>query len=536
MYLSFDELSHVLAVGTPSVYITAWDASSGKRTALWDTRKTTLGLAVAESSVYVSRSDIDLSKGLDDDEEVKGEIVRYSTADSKSAPKTFVAKKSGYAMRLRFSPDKKLLAANLFPSEDATIGFFDRVTANQIGSVDGSLNAKWVSNDRLLISNEEEPLKFCTIKPDGRITTDEINKGGGFHGSGNPVDVSGQAVSADEKFVWQSYKKIGALAEFDLAKKESKLLIVLPPFPYAMDVRELNEKTGYMVTAGDDKFVRIWNLSDLSLVREIQTDSIPQGVAILTDGKRIVYSNSSKESPTDVFAVDIQTGARKKILTLVNPYVGLLAAGSTFVYEGTNKKKSPEKAATNDKSDNDAGDKFEKHSLILASADNGSTIREFNFADGIDMWTSSANAQWIAVMDNKGFFWTVNVNTGFQNKLKNDPLKDATKIAITNDGRYVFTTQFAGPLKRWDSSKQVSDTIASFRGNASSLRLSVDETFAIIGGDHFDLGVYEIETKKTGFYTRVDASDFYVPQAWMKGNRIIYITDGGVMFDGILSK
>jgi tricorn protease-like protein len=95
---------------------------------------------------------------------------------------------------------------------------------------------------------------------------------------------------------------------------------------------------------------------------------------------------------------------------------------------------------------------------------------------------------------------------------------------------------FTEPLKRWDVSTGEVKTIADYRPVASSLTLSADEKFAIIGGSHYDIGVYEIATGKLGLNTRVDASDFYVPQTWMKGSRLIYITDEGVMFDGTLQK
>lgn len=531
MYMSLDETTGILATATVNGYITAWDTANGKRKALWDAKTTVLGLAVSGSSVYVSRSDIDTSRGLDDDSDVLGEIIILSVDDPKKSTKTFMPKKVGYATRLRFSPDKKMLAANLFQSDGPTIGFFDSVNSKQIASVEGSLNVRWLGNERVLLSDDEEPLKFCTIGRDGKIMIDEINKGGGFHGSGNPTDVSGQAVSADERFVWHSYKKIGALAQFDLKTKESKLLIALAPFPYAMDVRELNDKTGYVVTAGDDKFVRVWNLSDLSLVREVASDKTPQGVALLADGRVLIYSCSSSDSASDFYAVEISTGRAKRILSLPTPFAKLQKGGDGFIYEIGVLRPKP----AGEKDNALDGPKVQTTKLVQASAD-GTMISEYSFPKGVDMWTTSHNGKWLVVADNESKFTVFDLTTGAKQKETLVPALDPTKIAISNDGRYVFTVEFAKPLKRLDISTGEIKTIASYRPVASSLNLSVDEKFAIIGGSHYDIGVYEIATGKTGFYTRVDASDFYVPQAWMKGNRLIYITDGGVMFDGMLSK
>ncbi len=538
MYLSLDETTGILVTATLNGYITAWDTANGKRKALWDAKTTVLGLAVAGSSVYVSRSDIDTRRGLDDDSEVLGEIVILSADDPKKSTKTFMPKKVGYATRLRFSPDKKMLAANLFQSDGPTIGFFDSVTSKQMGSVEGSLNVKWIGNERVLLSDDEEPLKFCTIGRDGKITTDEINKGGGFHSDGNPIDVSGQAVSADEKFVWHSYKKIGALAQFDLKTKESKLLIVLPPFPYAMDVREYGNGRGHIATVGDDKYARVWNLADFSLVREIKTDATPQGIALLADGKRFIYSASGRMPPTGVFSVDIATGDRKQLLNLDAPFVGVIPAGNDFLYEGRVKEseKTPTETAGK-KGDETDEPKYVTNKLILASAETGKMIREFSFKEAVSKYASSRNANWIAVADKKGVLWRINVSAGTIDEYQEGKIDSPTQIAITDDGRYIYTTEWYAKLKQWDTEKRSSKLIVDgFRGQASCLRLSADEKFAVIGGNHYDIGVYEIATGRTGFYTRVDASDFYVPQAWMKGNRLIYITDGGVMFEGIFSK
>ncbi|MBX3292478.1 MAG: WD40 repeat domain-containing protein [Acidobacteria bacterium] len=538
MFLSFDERSGVLATASLNGIVTAWNTANGKRTALWNFKMTVLGLAVAGSSVYVSRSSVDLSEGFDEDSEISGEVVILSAVDGKRPSKTLFSNSDGYSTSLRFSPDKTLLAINLYDSESATIGFFDAATGKKIGSVEGSFNLKWIGNERILLSDEQEPLKFITINHTGRITTNEINKGGGFRGSGSPTDVSGQAVSSDERYVWHSFKKIGSLAQFDLKTKEAKLLIEFAPFPNAMDVREFGNSKGYIATAGDDMYARIWDLADLSLVREIKTDAVPHGIALIADGKRFIYSNSGTTSPSGIFTVDIATGERKQLLTIEAPYVRVIPAGDNFVYTG--RVRDPKKDST-DTAEKRSGQndepKYVINKLILASADTGKTIREFTFDEGVSSFASSRDANWIAVADNKGFLWRINIQTGIVDEFKQAKIDMPTQIAITDDGRYIYTTEWYAKLKQWDTKKREFKLIVDgFRGQASSLRLSYDEKFAIIGGNHYDIGVYEIATGRTGFYTRVDASDFYVPHAWMKGDRLIYITDGGVMFDGFLRR
>jgi WD40 repeat protein len=534
MYLSLDAAAGQAVTANAKGYVTAWEITGGKLRAAWDLKKSILGVAVAGERIFVSRSDIDLSKiGEDDEENITSKIATLDIGAPRTAEKIFAGGSKGAAIGLKFSPDKKILVAGIYEDNSSSFAFYQPDSGSLLASMTEGRNLEWISNNRFLISDGEEPLKFGTIDQKGKITTDEISKGGGFHGSGTPAGLSGQAVSADERYVWQTYEKIGALAEFDLKTKEEKLLIVLPPFPYAMDVREFSATRGYIATGGDDKFIRVWDLADLKLIRETATDNTPQGVAILPDGQHVVYSGSSSAGPTEIRSLDVKTGANQKLLTLDAPFAQVKRGGDAFLYEiGV-----VQKPASTDKKEDSK--KPEVLTIKLVQADsNGKLIREYSFPKGVDIWATSHNGQWLAVVDNDNKFSVFDLANGVERKHGPNPSPaiNPSKLAVTNDGNYVFTTEFTEPVKRWDVTTGEVKTIAGYRPVASSLNLSTDEKWAIVGGSHFDIGVYEIATGKTGFYTRVDASDFYVPQAWMKGNRLIYITDGGVMFDSILSK
>ncbi|MEO6391365.1 MAG: hypothetical protein ABIP75_05890, partial [Pyrinomonadaceae bacterium] len=73
--------------------------------------------------------------------------------------------------------------------------------------------------------------------------------------------------------------------------------------------------------------------------------------------------------------------------------------------------------------------------------------------------------------------------------------------------------------------------LTGHRGQAACLALSTDERYVIVGGNHFDIGVYDAKTGKQILDSRVDAADFYATNAWMSGMRLIFTTDGGVLFD-----
>jgi WD40 repeat protein len=317
-------------------------------------------------------------------------------------------------------------------------------------------------------------------------------------------------VSEDGNKVWATFQIGGFLTEFDLKTKSGNALISSNSFPYAMDVIESGNGNGFVATGGDDKFVRIWNLADLSLSREFQTNvGIPQGVAFVNDGQEVVFSSSSVEAPTSIFAADVKVGEIKKILNVEQPFVSVRSAGQGFVYNFGNK-------------------------LVVASANDGSKISEFEFEEGISKFETSANSKWLTVADKKGYLWAINLINGERKQYSRYTIDDLNQIAISNDGTKVYVTDFK--LRFWKTDSQRLELLNDFGGQAAFLRLSADEKYIVIGRNHQDIRVYETATGKGVFYGTDESSDFYVTNGWMKGNRLIYTTDGGVMVDGIFSK
>ena len=61
---------------------------------------------------------------------------------------------------------------------------------------------------------------------------------------------------------------------------------------------------------------------------------------------------------------------------------------------------------------------------------------------------------------------------------------------------------------------------------------SCDEQEIAIGGNHRDVAVYEIATGERRLYFEIGAADFYVTNVWLGGDRLLFSTDAGVLFDG----
>lgn len=513
MYLSVDKRSGIVATSDANGFVTMWNGSDGKQVAVWNTKKTTLGLAVSEKTVYLSQTSKQLINQPDDDEEsIPVEIYKLSAESSKKKEQVFVPKKNGRILvTMEFSPDNKMLAVRGVEDQEYKYFIFDPKNGNLITSIK-AYQAKWMSNEKILVSDNDSPNEIVKIGKDGTTTIETINKGGGFRSAGSPANLTGIAVSNDGNKVWSTFQIGGFLVEYDLAKKTADALISSNSLPFAMDVFEIGNNKGYLVTGGDDKFVRLWNLEDMVLLWEFKTEvGVPQGVALLNDGKSLIFSSSSKEAPTKIFKAEIQTGNIKEILSISEPFVSVRKAEVGFVYNFGKK-------------------------IILASADVGSKIREFEFTEEISKFDTSANGKWLAVADEKGNLWKIDLQNGKREQWSGGQIEDLTRITITNDGKYVYTTEFQANLRRWDTVKQKSDSLGSYRGQAFFLKLSVDEKYVLIGGNHHDIGVYNAKTGEHVFYTQDESSDFYVTNGWMKGNRLIYTTDGGVLVDGLLNK
>src|SRR5215510_12767409 len=267
-----------------------------------------------------------------------------------------------------------------------------------------------------------------------------------------------------------------------------------------MDVQER-----LLATAGDDRFVRVWRLSDLSRLKEFHVDGgVPQGVALTADGGHVVFSVSSKDTPTEISIADLVSGEVKHLLTVPEPFVRVVRAAGGFIYN-------------------------KGSSLVLAEPGRGQQIRQFGITGKLDQFSVSANGEWLAVADDQGLLYCFEVKTGQLLNVSKEKIDSLTQLAVTSDGRYIYTTEFKAALRKWDTRKNTSTELSEIRGQAKSLFISSDGRWLGIGGNHRDVALYDTSKGERLLYFQTEASDFYITNVRLLGSRLILTTDAGVL-------
>lgn len=509
--LAYNPATGLVASSNMSGRVAVWEVNTGKLVATWDLKGVSEGLAISDRTIYAAPIDTaNFRDDSDDENPVANSIIALSLDDAAKRPREIVAKKPGRLWAdLSISPDGKMLAASYADASlsSVRIAVLDVSNGRERASF-AARAAVWMSVDRLMLFDEEVPSQLVQIGADGVASTVQLSEAARFHAAGNPSTMTGEVVSRDGQTVWEVFQLNALLFEWNVPAKKGTELIRADGFPFAMDALERAGDGGLMITGGDDGFVRIWNLSDLSLRREFRVSKgVPQGVGLLADGRHAVFSDSSRDAPTEIVLGDIETGEQKRLLTLPAPFVRVFAAGNDFVYD-------------------------REQRILLASAQTGETKREFVLDDSIEQFTVSANGRWLAAADKKGVLYLFEIATGRRIRSQRAKIENLSHLAVTNDGHYVYTTGFAGDLRRWETRSDELKELAGFRGQAHSLRLSVDESRVVIGGDHRDVSVHDATTGKRLAYFQTVAADFYVTNVWLRGNRVIFTTDAGVLFDG----
>jgi hypothetical protein len=499
MSLAYDPKSELIVANTFTGQLAVWNFNG----ALVTKRRfdePASGLAISGKEIY--RTQLSLTE---EDEAKPNSILRFRLDQPNGHPMQLTEEKEGEVWgTLGISPDHRLLAARLYKESDVTVAVRD-LTINKPVATFEAQNFAWAADGSLVLFGPEVATTRISIDAQDHVTSTELLKAAKWHGAGSPALMAGQIVSADGAMAWEVFQLGATLVELDLNKKTFDELYSVPGYLYAIDVRE---PLNLIATAGDDGFVRVRKLADLSLVKEFKAEpGIPQGVALMEDGRHVVFSASSQESATRVSIGDLSSGQSRTLFEVPEPFVGVHAAAGGFIYKRGN-------------------------NLVLAKWTNGEAIREYAIMGKLDGFAVSENGEWLVATNETGSLFRFEVRKGTRAPVGAENIKSLTALTISNDGRYVYTTEFEATLRQWDTQTSVMKEIGSIRGQARALRLSRDEKEIAIGGNHRDVAVYEIATGERRLYFEIAAADFYVTNVWLGGDRLLFSTDAGVLFDG----
>jgi WD40 repeat protein len=503
--------SGLVAAGGLDGTITIWNSATGTAVATRNLKKAITGLALREDRLFVTTIDFNNAKGKNL-EDLSNSIMSFPT-DRLTAPSVDVVKSLAGRLwgELAISPDGRFLSAEFADDAGQHVAWLDSKDGREVAVFTRS-KAIWTADNGLLLFDSKVPAESARLDATGQITRTSLIESGKWHGAGSPSNMTGSAVSPDGKLVWEVFQLNAALIQCDLQSKACESLHDAPGLVFAMDALDRRDGDGVVATGGDDGFVRIWKLSDFSLIREFKgTKGVPQGVALMSDGRRVVFSFSDAEAPTEIFAGDIASGESVSLIKAPAPFVRVAPAGDGFIYD------------------------LEQR-LILADPANGQTRREFVADSKIERFSVSRNGEWLAAADDKGALYCFEVKTGRRVSKSTTTIESLTAIVISNDGLSVWTTEFRADLRRWNTRTNTMTSIGSIRGQAKAMSLSVDEKRLAIGGNHRDVALYNAKTGDPIVSYTTPASDFYVTNAWLSGKRLIFTTDAGVLFVDLIDR
>lgn len=514
------ERTGLIAVGVEGS-ITVWEANTNKTLATVKVTSIPIAAAIIGRDVYFAGIGRDSLRAAREPNE---NSIEYFNLDD-LVVKEFLKKAGHYWFALEVSPHDELLATVIEGGASTRAILFDVKSKSAISSLEGS-QFSWIDSAHVLAFKWMDPTEIFEI--DREKKTVVSRKLGSMENDrdGRAFDLSGQITRADGLRAWATYRKGPGFLEFDLNTRKIKTLIDGRSGAYAISVLSNNGKDGLLATAGADGYVRLWNLSDLALIKEYHVapqDSFTTDVDLLSDGKRAVVGvlrivKTREEQfarAIEVFLVDLTNGSQKKLFEMA-PTSKASVINDSVMYP--------------------SGDRVK-----LVSVDSNKVIREFIVGRPIVRTALSENNQWLAVLDEAN---TLTVfDTATARKMTARPIAaDAYEpMVITNDGKHLYQIQHGGELMRWNAQsgrldKRVLTRIREMHTNVDFITLANDDKWLVTAGNHGDVGIFEVPSGNLVGYTQTTAHVFYAEKAWVKGNRLIFTTDTGIMLDGKLVK
>jgi WD40 repeat protein len=501
--LASDPRSGLVAAGTATGQLAVWNSSDGSVLLKNSFDALITGVAVNGREVYLTTFQSD-----DGDQALPNTIQRLFVDSPNKHPLNLIPKNNERAwMGLEVSPQGRYVAATFLNNSKPGIALLDLSNGSEISTFEANF-AAWSAKGTLILFDQEVAVESVTISDRGEATHSELFKSASWHQAGAPAHMSGRVVSADGSRAWEVFQLGATLVELDLQSKQFDELHRIKGYLYALDV---DEATNLLATGGDDGYIRVRRLSDLSLLKEFQvTTGVPQGVGLMNDGRHVVFSASTKDSPTRISIGDLSTGRADVLFDVPQPFVDVEAVADGFLYNQGNR-------------------------LILSNK-TGGKVREYVIDGKLDRFALSSNDEWLVVSNADGKLFRFEIKTGRRISVGARKVDTLTSLTISNSGRFVFTTEFNADLKRWDTNTNKATDLASIRGQAQTLKLSRDEKEIAVGGNHRDVAVYEIASGERRLYLQMSSADFYVTTVWLAGDRMLFSTDAGVLFDGTIKR
>ncbi|HEX6715839.1 MAG TPA: hypothetical protein VF088_01940 [Pyrinomonadaceae bacterium] len=513
--------NELAAVTTAEGAVLVWNLATNKQLATWKLEEAPIALALIGRDIYVAT--IDREALLSDQGPHRSRIIKLNVDNPKSGPIEFLHAPDRSWTTLSASPDHRLLAATFDGEQGERTLIIDPASKSEIGNFQGSASV-WIDSSQLMLFKWLDPSEIVQIPRSGPAKAVRQLERMQADTEGRAFDLTGQVTNVDGSQVWASYRQGPGLLEFDLASKKIKTLIEGRSGAYAISVVE-QDSDGKLLTGGADGYVRLWNLVDIFLIKEFRVAApgyFVTDVDLLPDARSAIIGvmrirkrmEQPVVDPLQVFLLDLQTGQQKKILDVYSWQARIAVVDGQVVYADEDRIK-------------------------LAPIDTPQNTRELLVSSLVINTALSANRRWLAVADEKKNLSVFDLKTLQKKSIAIEPEHLGTFV-ITNDGGYVYGIANEGELTKWNiNTGQTSQSVLSQIRDRSSrvdfMTLSHDDQWLVTAGNHGDVGIFDRETGRLLAYTRTSAAAFYVEKVWTNGNRMIFTTDTGVMFDGILS-
>jgi WD40 repeat protein len=517
--LATDSKTGLAAVGALNGSVFVWNLATNKQLASWKLDQAPFALALIGRGVYAATVDPKAAQsayGIGENA-----ILKLNLDDPNQPPGEFLRVPKWSWTTLTASPDQRLLSATVQNGTQEKTVIIDPNSKAELGNF-GASASLWLDASKLVLFDWLDPSEIVQVPQRGRATSIRRLPRMKADTDGRAFQLTGQVANAAGTKLWASYEKGPGLLEFDLTNNKIKTLIQGPSGAYAISVSDPESDAGQILTGGADGYVRLWKLSDLSLVKEFRVAAAGYYVTdakLLAGGRKAIVAVSripkrtdSIRDPIAVLLLDLETGQQTKLFDVLYWRARIDVVNDRIVYpEGSLVK--------------------------LTAIGNTQDMREVKLSSFVSVTALSANHHWLAAVE-EGNLTVVDLQT-LQKKIIAAQAGDYGAFTVTNDGRYVYQIANGGELTKWDmDTGQVSQSVLSrvreMHSDVDFMMLANADEWLITAGNHGDIGIFDRTSGRLLLYTQTSSRVWYVEKVWVRGQRMIFTTDTGVMMDGNL--